>query len=60
MITVSPFGHATCMSFMASIGKCVEQAKRVDKKSKPPVRLYRETDAGALWFLGVPPWAVKT
>ncbi|KAG5361902.1 Arrestin family protein 1 [Yarrowia sp. C11] len=58
-ITVSPFGHATCMSFMASIGKCVEQAKRVDKKSKPPVRLYRETDAGALWFLGVPPWAVK-
>lgn len=57
-ITVSPFGHATCMSFMASIGKCVEQASRVDKSNKPPFRLYRETDANALWFLGIPPWVV--
>ncbi|ODQ66811.1 hypothetical protein NADFUDRAFT_50715 [Nadsonia fulvescens var. elongata DSM 6958] len=54
-ITVSPFDHTTCTSFMSSIAEAVEQANRIDRSLKPPFRIYKSTDASALWHLGLSP-----
>lgn len=51
-ITVTPFDHVTCMSFMKSIADAVNQVNRADKHTTPPPKLYRSSDQSDLWLMG--------
>jgi hypothetical protein len=50
-ITVTPFDHTTCMSFMRSVAGCVEHVNRINTNDIRPVpRLYRDSKHAV--FLG--------
>jgi len=44
LITVTPFDHATCMSFMKNISDSVEYANRTDRNAIPGPRVYKPND----------------
>lgn len=40
-ITVTPFDHTTCVSFMRSVAACVEYVNRVNTNARPVPRVFR-------------------
>lgn len=50
-ITITPFDHATCMSFMKCISDSVEYANKVDHTFTPRPRVYRPGEVGLISHL---------
>lgn len=57
-ITVTPFDHVTCMSFMKCIADAVNQVNRAEKPAPPPPKLYRSSDQSDMWTMGRMPSTV--
>lgn len=50
-ITVTPFNHATSMSFIRSINEAVNYSNSVDRTKVPPPKIYKSSDS-PLWLGG--------